>query len=49
MKPDRHFAIYALSINSDTNSGPISDNPMTYEEGESCILSVGNATEVHHG
>ena len=25
MKPDKHFAIYALSINADTKSGPLSD------------------------
>jgi hypothetical protein len=49
MKPDKHFAIYALSIDSDTNSGPISDNPMTYQEGESRILSAGNTIEVEHG
>jgi hypothetical protein len=49
MKPDKHFAIYALSISSDTNSGPISDNHMTYQEGESRIVSVGNTIEVDHG
>jgi hypothetical protein len=47
MKPDRHFAIYALDPY--TLSGPFSDNLMTSTEGESSILSSDNAPEAFHG
>jgi hypothetical protein len=49
MKPDKHFAIYALSLNPETNSRLIFDNPMTYYEGKTRILSSGKMIKVQHG
>jgi hypothetical protein len=49
MKEDKHFAIYALAIDSEINLGPISDNSVTHQEQKSDIVQVEETNEAHHG
>lgn len=49
LKPDKHFAIYALPLGPEADAGPAFDNPLKYQDQHSSLLSSGATIEVQHG